>query len=147
MYKIKDIDLFVREGKVKPLYVGVFLDYTNKNKLLKAVPAEHDIITADHVTVQFKVLDDWKKHELTIGQTIEINVIGYASNEEIQAVAVDTSSNAKNSHITISYTKGTNPVLSDKLLSDVAPTKLKLKLKGRVGVYMTNGTVSYNEDI
>jgi hypothetical protein len=145
MYTIKTMNEFVNESNNKPVYVGAFLDDANRKKLLKEIPAEFSDVSADHVTIQFGKLDDWEKHGYTIGQEINIKVTGVASADGVQAVTVDTKSTNDNPHITISVAPGHKPFESNKLLSNSKTQKVDFKLKARIGYWMQNGKIKYQD--
>ena len=143
----KKFEQFIQEKEAYPIYVGIFLDKSNRSKLLKEVPADYEIVTADHVTLMFKDFSNWPKLGYKMGQTVTITVTGQASDDGVQAVTVDANSNNNNPHITISHSKDRKAFQSNALLQRFTPEKMRLKLKGRVGVYMSDGSISYSEDI
>lgn len=147
MTRIKPFEQFLFEKDSSPIYVGIFLDEKSKSKLLTQVPAKYDIIKAHHITLMFKDFSNWSKLGYKMGEEVNFNVTGHASDDGVQAVTVDTKSNNKNPHITISHSKDRKPSQSNDLLQKNKIDKIKLKLKGKVGAYMSDGSISYNEDI
>ena len=73
-HAFKKFKQFIQEKEAYPIYVGIFLDKSNRSKLLKEVPADYEIVTADHVTLMFKDFSNWPKLGYKMGQTVIITV-------------------------------------------------------------------------
>ena len=97
------------------LYVGVFLQKTDRERLLLAVPPRHETVHADHLTLIFRPSkDEFSNYVLGVEQ--QFLVVGEVFDEKGQAVLV-TGVDSKNAypHITISTAIGTKPVYSNEL--------------------------------
>lgn len=107
-----------KKNPPKVAYVGAILDRPEQllNWWEQNVGPLHGKKFAHHMTIQFKPesLDEYE-----VGSHVSLRVVGYAQNEQVQAVAVEavgaTSSNAV-PHITVA-TDGSPPVLSNDLLA------------------------------
>lgn len=115
------------------MYVSAVLTAESKARLLEAVPAIHEKVYADHVTLAFKpdakTLARWRQME---GKTLRIPVLGVVSDHSAQAVLVRTESSNRHPHITISVTPGTAPAYSNDLLARMPVKQLKLSVDAQV---------------
>jgi hypothetical protein len=104
-----------------PTYTAIFLDGESKRKLLSWWKSEVGevlpVTYADHMTIRFKPPEE-EVAKLALGEEATLQVIGWAADENGQAVLVksDVPSTNKNPHITVATAKGTSPVYSNKLL-------------------------------
>lgn len=113
-----------------PVYLGVFLTKAARERLLGVFPAQHEKVHADHVTVSFR-----PSHEeveiYPIGERVELEVVGVASDEKCQAILVSgVTSKNKHPHITISTAAGIKPVYSNELLDRGFSEVSGLRLEG-----------------
>ncbi|MDX1470937.1 MAG: hypothetical protein R3213_05540 [Flavobacteriaceae bacterium] len=132
------------------ILVGILLDKQSKNALKKwwennvgeLLPKQY----MHHVTLAFKpgieLVEDLAENNF-LGKTLQINVIGYAGDDTIQAVAVDVpglpfTADNKILHITVSTQEGTPPVRSNDLLAKGYNSVIGPKLSGII-YYMARG--------
>jgi len=127
-------------AKKKPTYTGVFLDDSSKRALLAWFEKETGQpilkkVFAHHMTIKFKPSDE-EVEQLPIGEPATLRVIGWAADEQGQAVLVQPSvpSSNKHPHITVA-TDGTSPVYSNKLLAKGFTKVNGPTLKGTVGAF------------
>jgi hypothetical protein len=103
-----------------PLFVAVVLDDESRERLVSWFPAGLLMKTiAHHMTVKFKP-SEADLAELNLGEQIQLQVIGWADNGHIQAVAVTASprlpcANAV-PHVTVATDGRTPPKFSNDLL-------------------------------
>jgi hypothetical protein len=101
-------------------YLSAQLTPMARQKLLRAFPAIHSDIRADHMTIWYdppdRVLDTLTP---LLGKTTQLKVIGYAEDERGQVVRVATRlpTKGRNPHVTLSVAPGTKAVYSNTLLS------------------------------
>lgn len=109
--------------KGRAIYVGVFLDKMDRQRLLKAIPPIHEKVWADHMTLEFRDSPtgsvDASKYPL--GKTVAMKVIGVVEDSRAQAAVVQMQGirmgdGERTPHITISTAEGTNPQYSNELL-------------------------------
>ena len=122
------------------VYVGVFLDPMDKQRLLRRFSPAHPQIAADHMTV-------WTIHDsggpdldtLPLGKMVDLKVVGYVEDDLGQAVLLDVPSrlrprSGRVPHITISTETGVPPKYSNTLIeTGVVEQGSFLKVQGRVG--------------
>jgi hypothetical protein len=107
-----------------PIYIGIFLDDTDKASLLWFLTPLHPKIYGDHVTLLFKPnaeeVEAYQKH---IGRKIPIYLLSEFADEKGQAVSVKVGMStlpARHAlslpHITISCAEGVEPKYSKELL-------------------------------
>jgi hypothetical protein len=125
----------------KIIYIGVFLNKAQREKLLAAVPAKHSKVHADHVTLVFQPSPQ-ELAKFDLGSTVELEVTGEAFDEKGQAVLVafkDGGIGSKNvhPHITISTAEGTKPVYSNELFEKCPHKALtpSVELVGMIDTY------------
>ncbi len=145
--------------KRKALYSGVFLTERGKDDLLNWWASEVGASLLDkpfhhHMTIKFKP-DSEQVTSLDLGQTVALQVVGYASNERGQAVAVVGHPSSNDiPHITISTSLDTSPVYSNELLeSEFIGVQDGPLIDGRVGFwngkeqqYSLENTIYESED-
>lgn len=138
-----------------PVYSAVFLDPTSqenlKNWWMEKCGPFYEKAYCHHMTLQFRP-NQWDP-ETPWGQRQQIHILAPFSDERCQAVFVQSSFVADHPypHITVSVDDSTPPSYSSymvrqKILHNrgyfdliTAPT-----LHGRVGVYMSDNTISYD---
>lgn len=102
------------------IYWGVKLDGDSIAKLFSYFPPIHPNVYAEHMTIVFRPSDEEDKSLMAeIGMPVTLNVIGYAADDNAEAVVVTGHArlNPGTPHITISTANGVGPVHSNKLLS------------------------------
>lgn len=108
----------------RPVYAALFLTDSSKDKLLKAIPPEHQNVYGDHITVAFgKALSArLDRLETYLGERFVVNITGVSSDENGQAATISSNfpERIENDfpHITISTAEGVKPFYSNKLLSN-----------------------------
>lgn len=116
----------VKLAAKKPAYYGVFLDDQSRSALLSWWESNvgKPLLTklfAHHMTVKFKPSpEDMLKYNQLIGKSVKLKVIGYAENENGQAVLVEpdgVDSDNVHPHITVSCSEATSPAYSKELLA------------------------------
>ncbi|MFA6158220.1 MAG: hypothetical protein WCV82_04035 [Candidatus Paceibacterota bacterium] len=85
-------------------YLAIVLDNDSQGLLLKRVSPSYPKVYAHHVTVSFRpsvdVYDEFKAH---LGEKIELRVCGYAKDERVETVVVETDIlKGRLNHITVS---------------------------------------------
>ena len=119
MKEITNVDDLASVKKV--VYASVKLTPESKDKLLVWCLAQKFLlpeIKAHHMTIVFSPSKEVAA-KLPLGEEFELKVIGYAEDDNAQAVVVDCALPSNNAikHITISHTSETKPVYSNELLS------------------------------
>jgi hypothetical protein len=108
----------VKETTRPPSYLAVFLDARSKAALSHAFPYVHHKARADHMTITNDVTPD---HLELIGQPVRMRVVGYAVNDEVQAVVVKPTPDLVEDrvpHITLSFEEGSSAKESNTLLGE-----------------------------
>lgn len=122
----------------RPIYTAIFLTPESKQRLLELFPPQHESVHAHHVTLKFKPTDA-DIAVIPMGKTVSFSVIGHASNNDCQAIAVklppDVISNNSIPHITISTAPGIAPKASNSLLANGFENTKHVTLEGVVGVF------------
>jgi hypothetical protein len=101
-------------------YLSAKLTPMAQAKLLRAFPALHGEVRAEHMTVWYdppeRILGQLQP---LIGKKVKLKVVGYAEDEKGQAVVIDTRLPTKNRipHVTLSFAGGSKAVYSNKLLA------------------------------
>ena len=94
-----------------------------------------------HMTIKFKPSEE-EVVSLSIGEDIKLKIIGYASDENGQAVVVSGASSSNDApHITVSTSKGTSPSYSNELLSKGIIEVDGPELDARIGFWDGNRAV------
>jgi len=116
-----------------PVYLAVFLDGKSRNKLLSEFPPIHRKVYAEHMTIAFG--DEAKKFPTELlGEEVSLTVVGYAHDDEAQAVVVEGyPSKKKIPHITISCNNA--PKNSNIMLENGFEKVSPIKLTGVIDVF------------
>ena len=97
------------------------------------------------MTIKFKPSPE-EVLSLPIGDTVDLKVVGWAADDQAQAIVVSPSgvrSANKHPHVTVA-TDGTSPAYSNDLINNGPVTKVSgPTLKGRVGIF-TGKDVQYD---
>lgn len=136
-----------------PVYVGIFLDEASREALLEAASTQlvlHETVYAHHVTLAFG--ESMKRTAFNIGAQAEVGVLGFYGNDRVQAAHVDSVLSLNRfPHVTLA-THDAKPFESNEMLTRTLSGRtmsapyledVKFKLKGRIGIYMSNGEVLY----
>jgi hypothetical protein len=117
------------------VYIGVFLEPSERKRLLNLFPAKHKNIFADHITLAYKPTpEDVGRYEL--GKEISFSVIGEASDAKGHAVVTDINVGENEiSHITISTSEDTKPVYSNELLKRGHKKIAPVVFRGKIGAW------------
>lgn len=102
------------------IYWGVKLNGDSIAKLFTHFPPMHPNVYADHMTIAFRPSEQEDKLLMSeLGMPVTLQVIGYAADENGEAVVVSGKPrlNPGIPHITISTANGVGPVYSNKLLA------------------------------
>jgi hypothetical protein len=127
----------------KAIYTAVFLD--DPNDLLDwweretGIPV-HPKVFAHHMTIKFKPSPDEVK-DLPIGAPVNLRIIGWAADDQGQAVAVQPQgvrSSNRIPHVSVAMS-GVSPVYSNELLGRGFKPASGI-LRGRVGYKGTKGS-------
>ncbi len=102
----------------KPTYSAYVLDKKSRAKLLDLFPPKFEKVICHHITVKFGLSKDDKKP-----QPAKINVIGYTSDDGLEALVVTVNGKSYRSdgstyHITLSHGPGRKPVQSNNLVKN-----------------------------
>lgn len=106
----------------KPAYVGVFLDRPSREYLLGRVPARHQDVYTDHLTLAFGSAMSGKYYP--VGMQIELRVWAIAWDLHGQAALCRGSvmrsflADGQIPHITLSCARGTPPKYSNELVKN-----------------------------
>lgn len=138
----------VRENgySVSVIYTGVYLDCDSQWSLVETIHPVHPVVSADHVTIVFHPTLS-QVATLPLGKEVQVVPLGWATNNEVQALAVEVPGSIKVArkcpHITISTECGVSAKYSNDLLeSSPALTRVPpgtLQLTGRVGMVVEIG--------
>ncbi len=125
------------------IYIGVFLD--DSEDLLgwfeDTLEPLHLYPHADHMTCVFR---PESAEGFELGAVLDLEVVGWASDEFGQAVVVrGCESDNEHPHITVACDLGTKPFYSNELLSRGFEPIDGPTLRGRVGAYMSDGIVCF----
>jgi 2'-5' RNA ligase len=123
------------------MYTGVYLTPESRWSILSLVPPLHPTVYTDHVTLVFHPSLS-QAGRLPLGKKKEVTPLGWASNNDIQALAVrlppDLHSANAVPHITISTEHGVSPKYSNDLLQCHPPLTpfppVGFQIEGRVGM-------------
>ena len=126
---------------VSVMYTGIYLDCNSQWSLMEAIHPLHPVVSSDHVTIVFHPTLS-QVATLPLGKEVQVVPVGWATNNDIQALAVKVPESIKVArkcpHITISTECGGHAKYSNDLLeSGPALTKVPpgaLQLTGRVGM-------------
>ena len=126
----------------KIIYWGIKLDEASRARLLSQVPAVHNHVYAEHMTIVFNP-DEKQNAKLNtmLGKTIPLTVIGEAKDEKGQAVVVEGFDRPDGGpeHITISCSPGTKAVYSNMLLNEGYTSIPHFQVQGVVAKYTDTG--------
>lgn len=124
----------------KIIYVGAFLDDSEKAKLLARFAPVHPRVFAHHMTMVFKPAPDHPVFA-RLGEWVDVEVFATAEDAKGQAVCVrGVESDNPNPHITISCAEGTAPVYSNDLLRAGSTPVEPLVLRARILAMTTAGS-------
>jgi len=123
----------------RAIYVGVFIDKMDRQRLIKAFPPVHPQVWADHMTIKFRdnPADSVDASEFPLGKTITMKVVGTAVDTKAQAVVVQPQGikveEGRTPHITISTAAGVNPRYTNTLLEhSYVPVRSGMVIRGKV---------------
>lgn len=119
------------------IYIGVFLNLEQREKLLSCVPPKFEKVHADHVTLIFRPTDE-DVASFALGSQVEFEIVAEVADDRAQAVLVaGVASRNKYPHITIATAPGTKPVYSNELLEKCTHRVLtpSVKLVGTIDTY------------
>ena len=127
--------------RVSIIYTGVYLTHESMWSILSVVPPLHPTVYVDHVTLVFHPTIS-QAGRLALGREVEVSPIGWAANNEVQALAVRLPAGVESAnavpHITISTESGVSPKYSNDLLQSnpqlTSFPHIGTHLKGKIGV-------------
>ena len=126
------------ESQSSIIYNAVRLTNESVELLKNRFPPVHPNEFYHHMTINFGV----KEYPETLGETVELTVVGYKEDESAQAVVVTgISSKNKIPHITLSTAEGVKPVYSNQMLQDGFEQIEPFKITGTVSSFTRNGWV------
>ncbi len=126
----------------KTIYWAIKLDEAARARLLSQIPAVHNSVYAEHMTIVFNPDPKQETKLNTVwGNPISLTVVGEAHDEKGQAVAVEGFDRIDGGigHITISCAPGTKPFYSNSLLSEGYTSVPHFQVKGVVAKYTDAG--------
>ena len=133
-YVDNDYSPLTEENK-KIIYTAVFLTDKGKANLKKHYRGELENIFSHHTTLSFGV----NRQEVDHGETVTLKAVGYAKNDEVEALVVELPKNLKTknkvAHITLSTAKGIKPFASNKLLENGYDKITPFNIEGVVGYF------------
>ena len=128
---------------MKVIYHAILLDKPSRDNLLRAFPAVHPNVKAEHVTLKFGVKD--LPANLGKRQTMIVN--SYAEDEKAQGVGVymeDYGTHKEDGnryHITISFADGAKPVHTNHI-QEWDENVQQLVLDGVVAAFTNKGWIT-----
>jgi hypothetical protein len=119
------------------IFNAVYLDNPSLDKLKSIYTGIHPNYFGEHVTINFGV----NEAPENLGETVSIDVVGYAKDEKGEAVVVKLpfETSKENLHITISTANGIKPVYSNALLINGFEKIQPFTLTGVVASFMQGG--------
>ena len=131
---------------VSVMYTGIYLDCNSQWSLVEAIHPIHPVVLSNHITICFHPTLS-QVAALPLGKEVAVVPLGWATNNEVQALAVTVPEFIKVArkcpHITISTERGVSAKYSNNLLeSSPALTRVPpgaLQLTGRVGMVVEIG--------
>ncbi len=122
-------------------YIAVVLDDMSSAFLLASVPPLYHNVYAHHVTLVFNPSHEeiikWKE---MLDTEVEFDVVGYAQNVDVQAVALEQADGLFDGidypHVTISTSYGVGPKMSKMLLAQRGKNLVALS-------FTLSGTIKY----
>lgn len=130
---------FLTENKNQIIYNAFVLTDSSISKLKNIFPPVHTNLYYHHVTINFGV----KEYPKNLGDMVTAYVIGYAEDENGQAVVVNgIESKNKYPHITLSCAEGIKPVYSNVLLNKGFDSVDKIEVYGVIKSYTNSGWIS-----
>jgi len=157
---VREIDAMVEyaalkafASKSKIIYSAAFLTNEGRNNLKDWWESNvRDPILpklfAHHLTIKFKPSYD-EVIALDIGKDVLLEVIGYISNDDLQAVVISSEVSTSNEvpHITVSTNEGVSPAKSNDMLRDGFIEVKGPNLKARIGYWNGKEAIyEYPED-
>lgn len=102
------------------LFISAVLTPESQKLLLERVPPVHEWVKAHHMTISFDPPMERYLHyyKQAIGQPMQLEVVGQAADDRVQAVVVRGESENRTPHITVSCASGVNARESNDLLSE-----------------------------
>lgn len=115
-------------------YTGVVLDRPSHDSLLALVPEGWDSSkTCHHMTLN---MGSWKGDPSLLGQKVTIKVLGFAKDDKVAAVSVDSAGLPTKgpAHVTIATGPGGKPFMAGKLnfAESESPPEMPSELTGTV---------------
>lgn len=102
--------------KLNPIYSGVFLSTSEKEKLKKEFPPVHENIYYHHSTIEFKPKDI---SDIQFGVHKPYKIIGRITTDKVDALLIENpKSKNKYPHITLSTAKDVKPFESNKAFEE-----------------------------
>jgi hypothetical protein len=122
------------------IYKGVLLNSESKAKLMGMIPPMFDDTFYHHVTIEFGL----KEMGSDVGLPVDLQVIGYKSDDKAQAVVVSGVSRKDGgiAHITLSVAPGVKPSYSNTLLNSGYDAIHGPTLHGVIGVFTDTGWIT-----
>ena len=138
----------VRENgyPVSVMYTGIYLDCESQWSLVETIHPIHPMVYANHVTIVYHPTLS-QVATLSLGEEVQVVPVGWATNNDVQALAVKVPESIKVAnkcpHITISTERGVSAKYSNDLLESNPTLAMvppgALQLKGRVGMVIEVG--------
>jgi hypothetical protein len=122
-------------------YLGAFLGDESRKKLLASIIPIYDNTYADHVTLMYGDLRNWKSLGYELGEEVDIIVDGHLAKDGVQTVTVSgINRDGGIPHITISTKEGVKPVKSNDILKSDTPEDINppIVLKAKIGFFTKN---------
>lgn len=132
-------------------YIGVVLEPSSTKKLItwwmNTVSPLLPKVESHHMTIDFKPKAE-DAAEFPLGEKVSLQVIGWAADDKVQAVAVKSPHKSRKGvpeHITVATAAGASPKEAGPLLARGYERVRGPSFTGRVGVYV-GGKVRYTEE-
>ena len=115
-------------------YLAYKLDEECKKTILELFPPKHSKVYCHHVTIEFNLTDE-KYYEISPMLKGEVEIVGYAEDENIEALAILLNGRSQRLdgsfyHLTHSLNPPKKPVDSNKLKDKIKLLNNKIKLTG-----------------
>jgi len=121
-------------------FSGIFLTPVSRQKLLRRVAPKYHEVLADHMTLDYKPPS---VKGLSVGASVKLEVVGFGSDDKIQAVSVRTlEPNPREGHVTLSKRPDAEAAEAGGL--QFSPLETPFLIDGVLGVSVLFGGVDRN---
>jgi hypothetical protein len=151
---------------MKPIYTAVFLDLTLGDLDRIAAPFGgvenlRGTLHAHHITLKFRPTDEevlelggiygdrLREGACVLGSRVEVTLCGMVDRDGVQALRAipgGWESSNKVPHLTVATDPGVKPFHSNAALEQGVEPIQHIHVEGRLGVFMSDGTVAYTPE-